>query len=472
MKRVLVILLLAGLSMIGCSKGDPNAAKTPGASGSPTAAGSPAEPARPQAKRPQSIIDMPKEFRDAIDKDDKDTIVKMLKDNPALADSTYRGDMAIIKASHDGRKEAVKALIEAGASLGARSQYGETAIYLDYDNKEVAEALIKAGADVQNFARDDETPLHHSASKGHKEVVTLLLAAGADPHALDRDVKTPLDVAEDEEVKKLLSDAMAKNPKPEVMAMPEELEKALNDRKKEDVEKLITANPELVKSVTKRGSTPLHRARTAEIAEILLANGADLEAKDYYGKTPACTFGWATDSVYGPALKYIITKGANLNATDREGAAGLHRACMHGFSMTATTLMENGADVTIADQDGYTPLHYATSSERIVEKLIEKGADVNAVTNAGDTPLHLAVRYDRDKTVELLLAKGADLNAKDAKGRTPIYAAGMNGARKCIPLLHAAGADINAKDNSGKTVLSRVKSKKTRPVLEKLGTHR
>jgi myosin-5 len=52
--------------------------------------------------------------------------------------------------------------------------------------------------------------------------------------------------------------------------------------------------------------------------------------------------------------------------------------------------------------------------------LIENGAEVNAKDNVGDTALHFAVMLHRDDLVETLMKKGADSSIQNAKGLTPI----------------------------------------------------
>ena len=65
--------------------------------------------------------------------------------------------------------------------------------------------------------------------------------------------------------------------------------------------------------------------------------------------------------------------------------------------------LDAGADVN-ADSGGYTPLHFAATKE-IAELLIANGADVNAKDDEGETPLDWASRH-RPKTAELLRKHG------------------------------------------------------------------
>ena len=68
-----------------------------------------------------------------------------------------------------------------------------------------------------------------------------------------------------------------------------------------------------------------------------------------------------------------------------------------------------GADLTIANSDGITALHFATRLEdaAIVQSMLEHGAPVDQQTANGGTALHLAVRKQRKSTMLLLLKAGA-----------------------------------------------------------------
>ena len=76
---------------------------------------------------------------------------------------------------------------------------------------------------------------------------------------------------------------------------------------------------------------------------------------------------------------------------------------------------------------GETPLHIAAifSHYEIAKLLISKGADVSMRNDLGQTPLHQAAysfseEPQKIRTIELLIAKGADVNARNYAGITPL----------------------------------------------------
>lgn len=89
---------------------------------------------------------------------------------------------ALHHASAAGHSGVVKALIEAGASVGCMSRSGDTPLhYSAYGgHKDVTMVLLEAHADVNAANEYGETALFSAARKGHLDVVKLLLMAGAD----------------------------------------------------------------------------------------------------------------------------------------------------------------------------------------------------------------------------------------------------------------------------------------------------
>jgi len=70
----------------------------------------------------------------------------------------------------------------------------------------------------------------------------------------------------------------------------------------------------------------------------------------------------------------------------------LHSAAAGQHVQIARMLLEAGAPVNAAQQDGFTPLHAAAQNGQVdmVRLLLEHGADVNVVTRKHETPADLA----------------------------------------------------------------------------------
>jgi ankyrin repeat protein len=195
------------------------------------------------------------------------------------------------------------------------------------------------------------------------------------------------------------------------------------------------------------------RNNNKEGAELLIAKGADINAKDNDGETPLHN---AINSNSMEVVELLIVNGADLDAKDNAGYSPLHKAIISQVSKEVIELLiSNGVDINIKNQFGCIPLHYAArgGQKEVVELLIANGTNVKARDDNQLTPLHEAAIGGHLETVGLLITKGADINAKDNTGTTPLHYAVFQLRKEVVELLLGNGADINAKDNKGKTAL-------------------
>ena len=130
--------------------------------------------------------------------------------------------------------------------------------------------------------------------------------------------------------------------------------------------------------------TPLYYAGSAEVAALLIQNGAKVKAPDKYGSTP---LHGAAEKGSDKIARLLIEKGADVHARDQYGDTPLHWAARRGKDKVAALLIQEGADIHARNKSDCTPLHYAAlGGDEVVALLIQKGADVNARDEDGDTP--------------------------------------------------------------------------------------
>jgi ankyrin repeat protein len=138
-------------------------------------------------------------------------------------------------------------------------------------------------------------------------------------------------------------------------------------------------------------------------------------------------------------------------------------------------LLENGTEVNSKDNNGLTPLAWASSYKskdvddedkdweevapkmvKVVELLLaQNGIDPDSKDNNGQTPLSWAAENGHEVVVKLLLEKNAELETKDeGYGRTPLSWAAGNSHEAVVKLLLEKGAELETKDEGyGRTPL-------------------
>ena len=155
------------------------------------------------------------------------------------------------------------------------------------------------------------------------------------------------------------------------------------------------------------GRTPLHFARTEEVARALLMSGANPSARDRYDSTP---LHYARTAGVASAL---IEFGADHSALDYYDRTPLHFARTEGI---ARVLLKNGADPNAWDRGGFPPLHRADNGA-VASALIEFGATVEMIVPSG-TMLHGTYSGE---AVKVLVKAGLDPNEfNNSFGTTPL----------------------------------------------------
>jgi ankyrin repeat protein len=227
-----------------------------------------------------------------------------------------------------------------------------------------------------------------------------------------------------------------------VPAFCEEIHDAAKRGDLAKIKALLKANPHLIISKDIRRHTALHWAANKNIAELLIANKADVMTREENGGTP---LHFAAESGNKDVAEVLIAHGADVNAKDKSGRTPLHKAANKDV---AELLLAKGANIKARISQGGTPLHEAAKNGRpdVVEFLLAKGVNVNFKANQSITPLHCAAESGNKDVAEVLLTHGAEVNAKDFYSRTPLHKA----ANKDVAIvLLAHGANANAKDFEG-----------------------
>ena len=188
-----------------------------------------------------------------------------------------RNVIAALLRKHGGKTgEELKELEAAKESIHAAAELG---------NIKAVKHHLAAGTDVDTKIKDESTPLHKATYKGHKKIVELLIAKGADVNAIDNGNGTALDYALFHNHVEIASILRKHGSKASLISDKLILELATKGDYETLKQKLAAGANANAKNDD--GETLLHYAARAcekEIADLLINNGAIVNAKNNKGK--------------------------------------------------------------------------------------------------------------------------------------------------------------------------------------------
>ncbi len=164
-----------------------------------------------------------------------------------------------------------------------------------------------------------------------------------------------------------------------------------------------------INPVTVRMWSPLGEAawrHQVRIMKMLLAKGADPEAKDSHGISYLPTYGLFDERL----VRTLLEAGANVNARDNKGRTALMNAAGYGYENTVKLLIAHRADVNLSDNLGRTALMHAAAGKYVdaIPHLLDNHADLYAKDHAGDTAFEIAKKSKNEVAAELLAAATAN----------------------------------------------------------------
>jgi len=291
------------------------------------------------------------------------------------------GNTALILVAASRYDEVVEILLSSGADVNARNAAGETAL-MRANSDAVVRRLLLNGADVGARNRDGKIALYlfverHEWTLSNEVITTVrrMVNAGSDVNGEDRDGRTLLLFAAG------LNDARDGHPD------------------------LATLLVELGVDVNKPDAwnrTPLMLASgfgESEIVDLLLSEGARVDAKDIEGRTAHMyAAGHNESNKNTDVVERLILEGANIDAQDEAGRTSLMYAVMRCNLDEAELLLGKGADPLVSDSEGRTIFeldiqyranlfvtdYYERDSQKNCQQLADLLAEVKATLAAED----------------------------------------------------------------------------------------
>jgi ankyrin repeat protein len=346
----------------------------------------------------------------------------------------------------------------AEANLNSPQPDGTTALHaaVRANDLSTAQALIKAGADVQAGTRYGVTPMGLAALNGNAAMIRLLLDAGADPNTANPGGETALMTA-------------ARTGRVDAVTLL--LDRGANVNAKDT----LHAQTALMWAVIENHT---------DMVKLLLSRGADINAHT---------------NVTMPKGEYVPAKAAAASGagiirqralpTADGGVTPLLFAVRDGNAEMTRLLLDRGADIGQSSGNHTTPLLIALLNGQVglATELLARGADPNAADDYHRAALYAAIdlrNFNHEKygdlptdgrdpldLIKALLQKGADPNRRtdtvpvhglmqfDASwvnfdGQTPFVRAALSGDIEVMRLLLASGADPNIATTQGTTALA------------------
>ncbi|KAF3902576.1 Ankyrin-1 [Orbilia brochopaga] len=296
-------------------------------------------------------------------------------------------------------------------SLAAQED-GETPLISAVQNKQelVAERLLKLGVDANARRKDGDTALFIAVAKSSGPIVHLLLKKS------NRDVMCPVDINA-RHIDSRHGTALYMAAGGGQLDMVKEL---IDLGARVDVEggQFNTALCAAAAAGSKKPGGKFANALCAalnpatfkpvpvfDLVPMLIEAVVELDAADAQGRTALhIAASHATNWV-----EWLRRAGADVTARDKQARTVFHHAATSGDADFIISLLEDDelSGLNVADAHGWTPLHWAARQDdcqEVAETLIEEGADVTAATLDGWTPESIAVFHGETDMAEMMAA--------------------------------------------------------------------
>jgi ankyrin repeat protein len=369
-----------------------------------------------------------------------DLVRSLIAKGAALdANTTTSKQTALMWAAAESHPDVVRTLVAAGASVAAKSAGGFTALLFAARQGDVASAriLLDTGADANTATPDGNSALTIATASGREEVALLLVERGADPNAAGAGF-TALHAAVPKDMRRAVAALLAHGADPNV--------------------RLRSAPPSLFGPARGAGSeviTEVEAAKPRAVGGGSARPGAERAfggAGSFAGATP---FWLAAKTVNVEIMRMLAEHGADPTLTNVDGTTPLMAA--------AGVTQVQGPRAKRGDVSQFYSNWGEADSLQAIDYLLGLGADVNAANQAGQTALHGAAYMGGTALVRRLVERGARINAQDAQGQTPyriaeghlnVAAQGVTEWPKTAALLKTLGADPTL-GVDGRTMLRR-----------------
>jgi ankyrin repeat protein len=339
----------------------------------------------------------------------------------------------------NGWQRLCDALLARGADVRARDRRGRTPLFdallaPEPTREELIKSLLRAGADAEVRAANNETPLGLTLARGQVSLQRWLNWPGWKlPHRPLRatDTIAAASIGDAEAIGKLLE-----------LGLPAD-------------------------AVDGYGATALlHAAGRGhlEATAVLLDRGAN---SAHAAKDGSTALSAAVAARQWTIVDLLIGRGANVDQRLAGGGTALMAAAGRGDAESTGMLLAHDAQADAADDHGMCALHAvaqfafaggdAQAARRVFALLLDAGAAIDARNADGQTALLILLgaraqpRSGSDQKMllgllDMLCERGARIDVQDERGVSPLHACAMHGLLLPARALLSAGADRSRRD--------------------------
>ena len=210
-----------------------------------------------------------------------------------------------------------------------------------------------------------------------------------------------------------------------------ELEEYIETGNYQDLDLLLSRQPELTKESTSHDISPLLLAcyyQKSQIIQVILKYITTITIHE------ACAAG-----LIEQVQLMLQQKPEVLHELSSHGFYPIGIAAHFGKEDIVRLLLRLGADPNASSQNGYQvyPIHAALGNQHdlIAKMLIEAGAEVNVLQSSRISPLHFAAQQGNVEMIIILLEHGADITVTNDLGQTASDLAAEKGFHEIAAIL-------------------------------------
>lgn len=361
------------------------------------------------------------------------------------------GRSPLYTASERGFTNIVKLLLNHHCDVSTESlcMYCPLTVACKHGYTEIVKLLIENEVDVSQRSFLDGTPLANACERGHLDIVVLLLQQGADVNEFDTfcDHYPPLTIASKGGYADIVEILLANN----AIITPSSLEMACENGYTTIVNILLQNKTTI--SLYENKMSPLYIASgNGHLNVVKLILNSDIDISHFEKWSSLCV---AAHEGHIDILKILIEHGADASLCDMNGYSPMYAACQGGSINIVEFLIQQNVNLFFTDKRGWSLLHAACYNIfpkddhlSVINLLLDQKLETSFTCNNGFTPLYFASVGDSIDIVKLLLNRGADVNHHTERSCTSLHIACK---WKDIFFMRGKNTTISLLDKDGKS---------------------